>query len=150
MRLSPEVREQFRRHGRTGGLQRARRLDPERRAAVARRAATARWVRSRFGLSSFSDLGLPGGEIVDKGLADLGNSKVTVESLLVSLAAPRLRREGVPVGPVLANPEDRLYDLLLEQNPDLAHHRYRAYLQQMSSFSDACPQARRRARRNAS
>ena len=142
--MAPEVRELFRRHGRKGGLQRAKRLQPERRKAVARRAATARWIQYRFGHASFEALGLPGGDLVDAGLADLASAKVTVASLLVSLAAPRLRREGVPVGPVLVNPEERLYDLLSQQHGDLAHARYGAYLRQASSFADACQRARRR------
>ena len=87
-------------------------------------------------------LGLPGGEIVDAGLADLAAGKVTVESLLVSLAAPRLRREGVPLGPVYADPERRLYALLTRRDGDLAHARYGAYLRQMASFADACRAAR--------
>ena len=61
MRLTREVREQFRRYGRKGGLQRAKRMKPGERKAVARRAATARWVQHRFGLPSFEALGLPGG-----------------------------------------------------------------------------------------
>jgi len=142
MRLPPKVREQFRRYGRKGGLRRAERLKPELRAAVARSGATARWIQHRFGAPSFTALGLPGGELVDMGLADLGGSKVTVASLLVSLAAPRLRREGVPVGSVHVNPEERLYDLLSQQKGDLAHARYGAYLKQMSAFADACYRAR--------
>ena len=34
------------------------------------------------------------------------------KSLLISLAAPRLHREGVPIGQVHSDREDRLYDLL--------------------------------------
>jgi len=59
------------------------------------------------------------------------------------LAAPRLRREGVPVGPVQTDPEDRLYDLLSAAMGDLAHARYLAHLQQIASFADACRLARR-------
>ena len=35
---------------------------------------------------------LPGAEIIEKGLADLDAERETVESLLVSIGAPRLRR----------------------------------------------------------
>ena len=70
-------------------------------------------------------------------------SAVTVESLLVSLAAPRLRREGVPLGEVHRDPEDRLYALLSETAGELAHARYTACLRQISSFADACRFARR-------
>jgi hypothetical protein len=117
-------------------------MHPDTRKAVARRAATARWIRQRFGDSSFEALGLPGGEIVDAGLADLAAGEATVESLLVSLAAPRLRREGVPVGAVHDDPEDSLYDLLAQSAGDLAHARYGDYLRRMVSFADACRIAR--------
>jgi len=113
-------------------------MRPEERTAVARRAATARWIRARFGGPSFGPLGIPGGDLVDAGLADLASGETTVESLLVSLAVPRLRREGVPVGPTQPDPERRLYDLLTETAGDLAHARYGAYLRQMVSFADAC------------
>ena len=143
MRLPKEIRERFRRHGRDGGRTRAARMNPAARRAVARRAVTSRWIRARFGASSFEALGLPGGDIVDAGLADLAEGKTTAESLAVSLAAPRLRREGVPLGPVDESPEDRLYDLLSQAAGDLAHARYGAYLRQMASFADACRLARR-------
>jgi hypothetical protein len=149
MKLPTEVREQFRRHGRMGGRTRAARMTREARTAVARRAATARWIRKRFGSASFEALGFPGGELVDTGLAELANGKVTVESLLVSLTASRLRREGIPLSTVHADPEDRLYELLSRSSGDLAHARYGAYLRQMSSFADACCQARRERERRA-
>ena len=114
----------------------------EARTAVARRAATARWIRNRFGSPSFEALGFPGGDLVDTGLAALAEGKVTVESLLVSLAASRLRREGVPLSTVHADPEDRLYELLSRSSGDLAHARYGAHLRQVSSFADACRRAR--------
>jgi hypothetical protein len=138
MKLPIELREQFRRHGRTGGRIRAARMTREARTAVARRAATARWMRSRFGSSSFEALGFPGGALVDTGLAELADGKVTVETLVVSLAASRLRREGVPLSTVHGDPEDRLYELLSRSSGDLAHARYGAYLRQLSSFADAC------------
>ena len=60
------------------------------------------------------------------------------ESLLVSLAAPRLHREGVPIGQVHSDPEDRLYDLL-SRSGDLAHARYGAYLRQATWGRPARP-----------
>ena len=39
----------------------------------------------------------PGAELVEKGLADLAEGTETVESLLVSVGAPRLRDLGFPV-----------------------------------------------------
>lgn len=67
---------------------------------------------------------------------------MTPESLAVSLAAPRLRREGVPVGNVLDDPERRLYELLSRSEGDLAHARYNAWLRRLASFADACRLAR--------
>lgn len=150
MKLPDEIREQFRRYGRAGGRARSSRLGTDAKKAIARRAAAARWIRARFGASNFEALGLPGGGLVDTGLADLAAGRVTVESLLVSLAAPRLRREGVPVSPVHTAPEDRLYTLLSRSEGDLAHARYGAYLRQVGSFADACRTARLDRRRRAS
>ena len=150
MRLPEEIRESFRRFGRAGGHKRAARMAAEARSAVARRAATARWILQRFGAPSFDALGLPGGELVDAGLADLADGKTSVASLLVSLAAPRLRREGVPVGRVHERAEDGLYDLLELSSGELSHARYSAYLRQMSSFADACHGVRQDRSRRAS
>ena len=144
MKLPSEIRKRFMRYGRAGGKVRAARLSSEARRATACRAASSRWIRERFGASSLAALGLPGGEIVDTGLADLADGTVSAESLVVSLAAPRLRREGIPIGSVQTDPEDRLYDLLSRARGDLAHARYAAYLQQIASFADACRVARRR------
>jgi len=142
MKLPAAIREQFRLHGRTGGRTRADRMTPEARRAVARKAATARWIRRRFGSSSFEAAGFPGGDMVDAGLAELAEGKATIASLLVSLAASRLRREGVPLSTVHTEPEDRLFRLLSSSSGDLAHARYGAHLRQMSSFADACRRAR--------
>jgi hypothetical protein len=113
-------------------------MEPAARTAVARRAAMVRWIRQRFGAGSFQELGLPGGDLVDAGLAALAASRTTPESLAVSLAAPRLRREGVPVGATLEDPERRLFELLSRSEGDLAHARYNAHLRQLVSFADAC------------
>lgn len=144
MKLPKEIRERFVRYGRQGGKARAARVSVEARRAIARRAASSRWIRERFGASSFAALGLPGGEIVDAGLADLADGTISPESLVVSLAAPRLRREGVPVGFVHDDPEDRLYDMLSAATGDLAHARYAAHLEQIASFADACRFVRQR------
>jgi len=149
MKLPQEIRARFRRWGRQGGLRRAARMTPESRRGVARRAAAARWIRRRFGSPSFEALGFPGGDLVDAGLADLADGKSSVGSLLVSLAAPRLRREGVPVTGALPDPEDALFTLLSRSSGDLAHARYVAYLRTIVSFADACAQARLGRRRRA-
>lgn len=142
MDLPPDVLKKFRRHGRKGGRRRAARLSPEQRRAAARRAATARWIGERFGAPSFAATGLPGGELIDAGLAGLADGATTNESLLVSLAAPRLRREGVPVGAVEPDADRKLYERLEQSEGDLAHARYRALRRQVVSFADACHLAR--------
>jgi hypothetical protein len=118
-------------------------MSPEARRAVARQAATTRWINARFGAESFEALGLPGGDIVDAGLKDLAAGIESAQSLAVSLAAPRLRREGVPVGATLPDADDRLYALLSRTQGDLAHARYLAWLDQLASFADACRYRRR-------
>lgn len=144
MKLPKAVRDRFRKYGRDGGRARARAMTSRAREIVARRAAVGRWTRQRFGEARFAALGLPGGELIDAGLADLAAGEETVESLLVSAAAPRLRREGVPV-PLgdFPDPESRLYRLLERREGDLAHARYLAHLRQAASFADACHLARR-------
>jgi len=143
MRLPREIRARFQRHGRRGGNERARRLSPEARSAIARQAAIRRWIRTRFGDPRFEALGLPGGSLVDKGLDDLAARQETAESLAVSLAAPRLRREGVPVpATCIPDADRRLYRLLEESHGILAHPRYLARLRQIASFADACRDVR--------
>ena len=142
MDLPPDVLQKFRRAGRRGGRRRAMRLSPRERRAAGRRAATARWIAERFGASSFAATGLPGAELVDAGLADLADGVTSNESLLVSLAAPRLRREGVPLGATEADPERRLYERLERSEGALAHARYNALRRRVVSFADACRLAR--------
>lgn len=123
---------------------RSARMSPAARKTLARRAAIKRWIRTRFGASGFEALGLPGGEIIDAGLAALAAGEETVESLLVSLAAPRFRREGVPLPrEAFTDADVRLYRLLEQMNAGLAHFRYVAYQRQAASFADACFSARR-------
>jgi len=118
-------------------------MSPESRKMVARQAAIRRWIRVRFGATGFGAVGLPGGEIIDAGLYALAAGEESIESLLVSLAAPRLKREGVPLPRELfPNADVRLYRLLVRTGGDLAHARYLAYLRQATSFADACASAR--------
>ena len=63
-----------------------------------------------------------------EGLADLAAGRTSAASLLVSLAAPRLRREGVPVTNPQPDPELRLYRLLSSAAGDLGYARYNAHL----------------------
>ena len=143
MRLPGSVRERFRAYGRDGGRARALSMSPESRKIVARKAAIRRWIRVRFGAPGFEALGLPGGQAVDAGLAALAAGEESIESLMVSLGAPRLKREGVPLPhDLLADADTRLYRLLERTSGDLAHARYLACLRQLASFADACADSR--------
>lgn len=79
---------------------------------------------------------LPGGELVAKGLQDIAHSSETVEALLVSIAAPRLRDLGILFAP-LPDAEHRLYERLAREDPAAAHSRYNALLRRLTSFESA-------------
>lgn len=83
--------------------------------------------------------GLPGGDLVARGLRDLAADRESVESLLVEVGAPRLRALGisVPEGANAEPPEHRLYDLLARQDADGAHSRYNALIRRLVSFERA-------------
>jgi len=82
--------------------------------------------------------GLPGGDLVDEGLTDLGNGKETIPALLVAIGAPKLRQIGIELPEFdLPLPEHRLYDLLAEEDSDSAHSRYNALLRRLVSFEHA-------------
>jgi hypothetical protein len=86
---------------------------------------------------------LPGHELVSTGLADLAAGRESEASLLVSMAAPRLRRLGFDV-PVdgMERPAHRLYELLSEPDRDGgAHSRYNALVGRMVSFARAAGRA---------
>jgi hypothetical protein len=80
---------------------------------------------------------LPGGDLVTKGLADLACSTITVEALLVSIGAPRLRDRGVMINAPLPDPEHRLYEQLALADSDAAHSRYNALLRRLTAFESA-------------
>jgi hypothetical protein len=80
---------------------------------------------------------LPGGDLVAKGLRDVAQSSETVEALLVSIAAPRLRRRGLLVAATFPDPEHRLYERLAREDPDSAHSRYNALLRRLTGFESA-------------
>ncbi len=85
---------------------------------------------------------LPGAELIDAGLADLSANLVTVESLLVSIAAPGLRDAGIAVGLTIPEAELRLYALLSARSGAAAHSQYNALLRRVSSFRRAAQCAR--------
>lgn len=72
-----------------------------------------------------------------QGLQDLERRLETIEALLVSIAAPRLRDAGLSVARVLPDAEHRLYEVLARTDPDSAHSRYNALLRRLTSFESA-------------
>ncbi len=81
---------------------------------------------------------LPGHELIEEGLADLGRGVESVPALLVSIGATRLRRAGVPVPPsVIPDAELRLYDALSATDSDSAHSRFNALVRRLVSFERA-------------
>ena len=80
---------------------------------------------------------LPGHELVLRGLADLDAGVESIEALLVSIGASRLRLAGVEVADPLPDPEHRLYERLAVDGADGAHGRYNALVRQLVSFERA-------------
>jgi hypothetical protein len=81
---------------------------------------------------------LPGGDLVQEGIADLSRGVESVPALLVSIGAPRLRRIGLPLPEwVIPSPEHRLYEVLSRTDPDSAHSRYNALIRRLVSFENA-------------
>ncbi len=87
--------------------------------------------------------GLPGAELVEKGLADLGSGVESAEALLVAIGALRLRRLGLSVPDSIEEPDHRLYELLASEDSDSAHARYNALVRRLVSFERAAECAAR-------
>ncbi|HEV2064089.1 MAG TPA: hypothetical protein VGS00_06025 [Thermoanaerobaculia bacterium] len=84
------------------------------------------------------DPSLPGADLVARGIEDLSRGVESVEALLVSIGAPRLRtRAGIDVTGEITDPERRLYELLAETDSDSAHSRYNALIRRLVSFERA-------------
>lgn len=80
---------------------------------------------------------LPGAEMVEQGLRDLEQRIESVESLLVSIAAPRLRLAGVDVANPFPDPNHRLYFMLQRSFGDAAHSQYGALIRRLVSYERA-------------
>ncbi len=96
--------------------------------------------------------GLPGTNLVNRGLDALREGERTVEALLVLVGAPRLRAAGLEVpgasgsgefGPADAAqeagepPEIALYRAVAAKHPDDAHSKYNALVRRLVSFERA-------------
>ncbi len=95
------------------------------------------WVSQALYTPDMDLTALPGGDLVQEGLADLARGLESIPALLVSIGAPRLRRIGLPVPETtFPSPERRLYDRLAETDPDSAHSRYNALVRRLVSFEN--------------
>ena len=95
-------------------------------------------------------IGLPGEELVRRGVADTNAGIVSVESYLVQIARPRLEDCGLlppakSVAPV--EHELRLYRLLRSHGGD-AYARYNALLRELDSFGLALDRRVRESRQS--
>lgn len=82
----------------------------------------------------------PGAELMQAGLDDLAAGRESEASLLVSMAAPRLRALGFDVPAGAVDPSHRLYELLAGRE-DGAHSRYNALVGRAVSFARAAEHA---------
>jgi hypothetical protein len=82
--------------------------------------------------------GLPGEELVRKGLTDLGSGQVTEEACLVSMASPRLRDCGLLSANIslVADAEMTLYRLLGQHAED-PYSSYNSLVRRLVSFEHA-------------
>lgn len=88
--------------------------------------------------------GLPGADLVERGISDLAAGVETLEALLVSIGAPRLITLGLNIPSPVDNPERRLYELLVRETPESAHARYNALIRRLVSYERAAECAMRR------
>lgn len=80
---------------------------------------------------------LPGGSLIRRGIADLGDRRESAEALLVSIGAPRLRSVGIELPKAIPSPEHKLYLLLAEEKGDAGHSAYNALIRRLVSFERA-------------
>jgi hypothetical protein len=83
--------------------------------------------------------GLPGEEMIRKGIQDLGNSVESNESLLVQIGWPRLNLLGAPIKQSWRNIDSdrQLYARLCQTHGYEAHSQYNSLVRQLSSFARA-------------
>ena len=83
---------------------------------------------------------LPGADLVVSGIEALRQGRATVEALLVSVGAPRLRTAGLaipPHPPLEHSPEISLYLAIGQVHPEDTHSRYNALIRRLVSFERA-------------
>jgi hypothetical protein len=80
---------------------------------------------------------LPAADLIERGAADLDAGRESVESLLVSIGAPRLRSVGIELSTPITSPEHKLYALLAEEKGGAAHSAYNSLIRRLVSFERA-------------
>ncbi len=81
---------------------------------------------------------LPGGYLIQQGIADITARRDSPDALLVMIGAPRLRRLGFDIPETAtSDPEITLYERLAESDSDSAHSRYNAMIRLLVSFERA-------------
>jgi hypothetical protein len=80
---------------------------------------------------------LPGADLIERGIADLDARQETIEALLVSIGAPRLRSLGFELDSPFESPEHRLYLRLAREKGNAAHSAYNALIRRLVSFERA-------------
>ena len=87
---------------------------------------------------------LPGEELVQQGLADLAQNRMTDCSLLVLIAAPRLKRLGIQIaeGHFPKPYEHQLYARLGERLGLAAHSQYNSLIRRIVSYARALERER--------
>jgi hypothetical protein len=80
---------------------------------------------------------LPGGDLIERGAADLSAGRETAEALLVSIGAGRLRSIGIDLSAPIESPEHKLYLHLTRESGDAAHSAYNALIRRLVSFERA-------------
>jgi hypothetical protein len=89
--------------------------------------------------------GLPGAELVKRGLLDLEDGRVSREALLVSRFSSRLAALGTPLAAApLEDADTRLYALLQATEGNGAHSAYNALTRRIVSYLRAAERARSR------
>ncbi len=92
--------------------------------------------------------GLPGANLVRRGMADLEAGLRSPEALLVCVAPGRLRKLGLALstgaGPLPNEPELALYRALGAAGCDDPYYRYNALLREFDSFLEAAAARQRR------
>ena len=87
--------------------------------------------------------GLPGEDLVSRGLYDAAGGIESAEALLVAIGAPRLSRLGIRplVPPTFSDSSElRLYRLLCREDSDTAHARFNSLVRRLVSFERALEQ----------